>query len=288
MSINVIHQMVADVQITQIALRPQLGAFELLFSVGGKSTPHDVDKAPWWYMAANARVEIAAAQGPNYQLGTALLGLPFRFQQQIRPAFVSVEFKLTLFPAQIAAVEELRAGGDLRFLLTIVGEGGGYSENPKAIHPTNDSLWKALARSDWVRMLHDAKAMDILLLEIPMPFVEPPAGLKPVIDNLRQAQNMFYEGHYPDCLINCRKSIETLAAFQQRGRNWSADALKRLASEREGMTKDERALGAEACLYHFASLSAHDGSVEILRRDAKFALALTATLLARELGVTGC
>ncbi|MES2255509.1 MAG: hypothetical protein V4559_10760 [Pseudomonadota bacterium] len=287
MSLNVVHQMVADAQISQIALRPLLGAFELLIGVSGKSTPHDPGKTPWWYAAANARVEVTGPQSQSHQLGTALLGQPCRFAQHPRPSYISMELKLALLPSQIAAIEDVRAGGDLRFQVYIVGEGGG-GDNPGAVHPTHDMQVKEVARSDWIRQLRDAKAMDILLLEIPMPFVDPPPELRPVIDNMRQAQKLFYEGHYADCLINCRKSVDTLATLQKQGRNWSSDALKRLASEREAMSKNERLIAAEACLYHFASPGAHDGTLEIFRRDAKFALALTATLLSRELGIAGC
>ncbi len=288
MSLTVSHHIVADVQVDQIALRPMLGAFELLISVTGKSAMHDAGSEPWWYMAANARVEVKAAQGSNHLLGTALLAQPCRFEQSRRPLNIAMEFKLTLLPLQLAAIEDLRAGGDLWFLTTVVGEGGGYNQNPKTIYPTNDSLWKTVARSDWIRALRDAKAMDVLLLEIPMPFIDPPDEIKLALDNLRRAQTLLFEGHYPDCIINCRKSIDTLAKIQKRSRNWSTDALKRLAADRESMTKDERALAAEASLYHFCSLGAHDGGVDILRRDAQFAIVLTATLLARELGVSGC
>ena len=75
----------------------------------------------------------------------------------------------------------------------------------------------------------------------------------------------------------------TLGTLQRRDRNWSSDALKRLANTRETMTKDERQIAIEASLFHFASLAAHDGTTNFDRQDAKFAFALATTLIAQEL-----
>jgi hypothetical protein len=46
------------------------------------------------------------------------------------------------------------------------------------------------------------------------------------------------------------------------------------------MSKEQRELALEAALLHFAHLGAHPDEVQIDRRDAKLAIALTASVLA--------
>lgn len=280
MSLTVNSRIVAKVSIARAFLRPTLGGFELVLGIDGETTVHD--GTPFWLAASAARVEVAAEQGANSYLGIARPDVPVRMATYKSPLTVMSEFKLVLSPQQLAAVEDVRAGGDLRFHLVIAGEGGGGGGSD-AVHSSNDSLWKTIGRSDWIALLRGAKAMDVLLLELPMPFIEPSAGLRAVVDNLKQAQRMFFEGHFTDCVINCRKAVDTLGTLQGRDRNWSSDALKRLANTRETMTKDERQIAMEASLFHFASLAAHDGTTNFDRQDAKFAFALATTLIAQEL-----
>lgn len=282
MSLTVNSRIVAKVSIARLFMRQALGGFELVFGIDGETTVHD--DTPFWLTASAARVEVVVERGANSHLGIARPDVPVRMVTHKSPLTVMSEFKLVISPQQLAAIEDVRAGGDLGFHLAIAGEGGGGGGgNSDAIHPSNDSLWKTIGRSDWIASLRAANAMDILLLELPMPFLEPSAELRAVVDNLRQAQRMFFEGHFTDSVINCRKAVETLGTLQGRDRNWSSDALKRLANTRETMTKDERQIAMEASLFHFASLAAHDGTTHFDRREAKFAFALATTLIAQEL-----
>jgi hypothetical protein len=135
--------------------------------------------------------------------------------------------------------------------------------------------------SEWVASLNDARAADIALLEIPMPFVDPPPALKKVMEMLRRAQNLFLDGQYSESVSRCRAALEALGALQSRDGNWSSAAFTpHRAGQAKDMTKAQRETAIEAAVMHLTHLGAHPNEVQIDRRDAKFAIALTASILA--------
>ena len=186
------------------------------------------------------------------------------------------EFRLLLAPNQLSAIEQLRAENDLQFQLAASGEGGDEA-TPTEIQTFSQPLFLGVPRSEWISQLRAARAMDVLLLEVPMPFIDPPGQMKAVVAALKRAQSHFVSGHYSDCVINCRKAIEELETLQGRDRTV---AFGRLANDRKGMSKDERRTAIEAALFHFASLAAHDAGTEFDRRDARLAMTLAAGLVA--------
>src|SRR5258708_5279839 len=211
MSLTVGSRIVAKVSIARAYLQPSLGGFELAFSVEGDSTTDEA--SIFWLAAHSAHVKVGAQQGDLSRIGTARPASPVRIRTYKTAVPVVSEFRIPLSPSQLAAIEDLRAGGDLRFELGISGEGGNESR-PGEILPFHDVLWLALGRSDWIQELRSARAMDTLLLEIPMPLVDASKQHGVVLDTLRQAQSLFLEGHYSDCVINCRNTFEGLPSLQ--------------------------------------------------------------------------
>jgi hypothetical protein len=272
-------RIVANVALSRVSLVPILGGFELVFGVHGHTT---ADEANYWLMANSAQVQVGNEQGDLWRLGAARSDSVIRIRTGKSAMTVSSELRMPLTTQQLAAIEDLRAGGDLRFQLALLGEGG-PEVRPGEVHAVHDTLWLGLGRSDWIVQLRTARAMDILLLEVAMPLLEPSEANRSISDALKRAQKLLAEGHYSECVINCRKAIEGLATMQGRLRNWSPDALRRLANGREAMTKEEREVALEASLFHFASLAAHDASTEFRRRDAKLAVTLVASLVAHHL-----
>jgi hypothetical protein len=274
---TVSHHIVAKLAIEHVGLRALLGGYELMIVVAGDTTPVP---APGQHFAVEAaRVEIAAGMGPTSEVGIARPDKPERGQQYTNAVPFRVELRLQLSPHRLAAIEDLRGQEDLRLQVTLVGYGG----DDRQIFPINEPFHKTVGRSDWVQQLKIAGAADILLLEIPMPFGNVPPERALVIESLKQAQRVFLDGHYIDCIINCRKAMEALGQAEGRDRYWSSAALDRLAKNREGMTLDERTVAAQAALVHLASLAVHGNGIEFSRDDARFALAQTASFVARSL-----
>ena len=277
-SITVSHWIVANALLSRVVLAPLVGAFELVFTVDGSNTTRDDQIL--WFLPLRADVKVGRGQGELFRLGTAWPSSSPRGRTLKNALPFSYEFRISVALPQLAAIEELRAESDLHFELVISGDGGDEAK-PTEIQSFNQPLWRAVPRSDWISQLRAAKAMDILLLEIPMPFAEPSKELRAVVEALRRAQRHFFEGHYSDCVINCRKAIEQLLSLQGRDRT---AAFRRLASDREGMSKDERRTAIEAALFHFSSLAAHDSGTEFDRRDARLAMSLAAALVAHGAG----
>jgi hypothetical protein len=275
-SVAAVSRSVANVSQPRIALSGVVGGFELAFTVDGFSVPRIGEQPIIWIAPDLARISI----GSNSQdLGTARPNNSLRVRTLTSALPFSYEFRIGLSAAQLAAIEEIRSGGDLPYRLMISGIAG--NENDLAqLEMFQVVLTHSVPQSEWIQHLKSAKAMDILLLEIVMPFVDPPSGTAVVMNMLRQAQSLFVAAHYTDCVINCRKAIEAFENLVGRDR---AGLLKRLAEDRDSLNKDQRRTTIEAAVFHFGSLAAHDEASVFDRRDARLALALTAALVAHEL-----
>lgn len=275
-SISAVSRLVANVSPPRIVLSRVVGGFELAFTVEGFSIPSIGEQSIIWIRPDVARIGV----GRDFRdLGIARPNhsLPVRTLRSAVP--LSYEFRIDLSAVQVAAIEEVRKGGDLPFRMMISGVGGSETDLTHR-EPFQVVLVHSVPQSEWVQHLQSAKAADTLLLEIAMPFIEPPPTMAAVMNMLRQAKGLFLEAHYADCVSNCRKAIEAFEKLVGRDR---AGLLKRLGTEnRDDLNKDERRTTIEAAVFHFGSLAAHDGASGFDRRDARLALALTTALIAHE------
>ena len=280
---SAVDRTVAHLNPPRIILVEAAGGFELAIYVDGTTEPRRVQQPIIWFAPEQARVSIGAG---SLIVGTALPTSSARSQTLDGSSPVMFEFRMGLSAAQVAAIEAVRNGEDLQIRLAIAGVAGalgpdGADTQLRKRDTFSQVLTHVVPRSDWVLQLNAAKAMDILLIEIPMPLVEPSPNLASVVARIRQAQNLFVEAHYADCVINCRRAIE---AFQDLAGRDRQGLLKKLAIDRDGLSKDERRTTIEAALFHFGSSAAH-GDVGVFdRRDAKLALALTSALIAYDVG----
>jgi hypothetical protein len=273
-SITLGHWIVAKATLKRISISPVVGAYELLFTVEGSSTTRDDQIL--WLSFHRADVKVGAGQGELSRLGTARPDASHRIRTFKNALPFNCEFRLLLAPNQLSAIEELRTENDLQFQIAVSGEGGDETTLTE-IQTFTQPLFLSVPRSEWISQLRAARATDVLLLEVPMPFIDPPGQMIAVVEALKRAQSHFIGGHYSDCIINCRKAIEELETLQGRDRTV---AFGRLANDRKGMSKDERRTAIEAALFHFASLAAHDAGTEFDRRDARLAMTLAAGLVA--------
>ncbi len=268
-------QGVAHLAIEQVNLQATLGGYELAFSVQGQTVTPD---PKYWTLTYGAEVQVGAI-GQLQRLGVARPDSPLRIRTAPTAVHVALEFRLPIMSHQLSIIEGLRENGNLEFKLVISGEGGPL-DHPDRVERLHDDFWKEVGRSDWIAQLATAKFTDILLLETPMPFVDPPEGARDMMEALRRAQALFHEGRFPESISACRTAMAALATREDRGGDWSTGALDAFKSARKDMSKEQRELALEAALLHFAHLGAHPDEVQIDRRDAKLAIALTASVLA--------
>lgn len=269
-------QGVAKVEIDRVELHATLGGFEMAFWLQGQTVTPDPN---YWSIVHSAEVEVGGSQGQLSRLGVARPAAPLRLQTAPNPLMISWEFRLSITSHQLMAIEDLRDSGDLQIKLVISGEGG-PSAYPDRIDRIFEEFSLHVARSTWIARLMTAKALDIALIEIPMPFVDPPVASRDMMEMIRRAQHLFLEGRYPESVARCRTALESMAALENRAENWSSTALDSFKTARRDMTKEQRELAIEAALFHFSHLGAHPNEVQIDRRDAKLVIALTASILA--------
>ncbi|UAL10217.1 hypothetical protein [Caulobacter segnis] len=273
-------QGVVNLILDKVEIQTTLGGFELVFWLQGQTVTPNPD---YWALVHSADVLVDGAQGRLAGLGLARPATPLRFATRPTPSTVSVQFRLSVTAHQLAAIETLRNCGDLTFKLVVSGEGGPRSD-PDRIERIHEDFWLREERSAWIDKLVAAKALDVTLLEIPMPFVDPPEAHRTLTETLRRAQHLFAEGRYPESITCCRTALDALAVLEGRAEGWANKALERCGTDRRGMTKEQRQLAVEGALVHFSHLGAHPNEVQLDRRDAKLVIALTASLLAFHAG----
>lgn len=261
----------------RVNLAPVVGGFELGIHLPGQSIVRD---DPCWVVLHAAEILVSAGSSQPRRIGTARPATPLRLLARAQQLPFTWEFKLPVTPQQLAEIEDLRNGADLTFRVALEGEGGPLNDEARRDRVTED-CWIAVASSEWVASLNGVNAADIALLEIPMPFVDPPPALKAMMEMLRRAQALFLAGQYSESVSRCRAALEALAALQDRDSNWSSVAFNPYkAGQAKDMTKSQRETAVEGAVMHLTHLGAHPNEIQIDRRDAKFAIALTASILA--------
>ncbi|MBL8688020.1 MAG: hypothetical protein JNL04_02930 [Rhodospirillaceae bacterium] len=269
---------VADVTQSQIHLQRMVGAYELRFlfqfqTLRKEGTPRQVT-------INGARVSTQIGAG-EHQLGIASLDAPVHLRLEDSERTAGASFALTLQPHQLSAIEELRGNEDLSLYLTLGGTGSD-GLNTQSLQ----TKWGIpIARSRWLEMLRDARALDVLLVEVPMPITNVPEDWKKIRADLLEAQRHFHTGEFSACVLSCRKVIEEIGGRLYKETEWHGSRLTRLASDqRRDMTKEQREEAVNAAVLHFTHPAAHaegKGGVLYTRSEAKLILTLAAAIAAR-------
>lgn len=268
MSLTVNSYIVADAKTEWVSLQPLVGAYELTFSLSAKINSRRENKTRWIALHA-ARVRVRSANGQLNDLGLARPTQPIIIRQTDFISNADISLNLVLHPHQLPKLEDKRDANDLNFELAISGEGG-VLEDASADCPVNETMWKQVGRSDWINQLASARALDVLLLEVPIPFTEASEEQRNVVSHLRSAQKYFVEGHYESCVSECRNVFDELGTTD--------GAFKALGSAPRAMSKDERESAILAVLRHYTHLAHHSeihgGGVTYSRAEAKLLLTL--------------
>lgn len=281
MSITVGHWIVAEVALQPVILQPLVGAYDLQFPIRVRqsklTSPHCIATI------STARASIHGNTEGEKGLGCAAPKVPLRIEVGESLITDSPTFHLQLTAHQLACVEDLRNGGDLTFSLAISGVGtdGEYS------HQIFDTWRFFVPQSHWVQQLRNARAQDILLIEVPMPVIDAAEEVAGVRNHVLSAQKHFVLGHYTDCVSACRLALDELGN-RLHGKNWAGPALSLLCSGRDGMAKQEREVAISAVVRHYTHPAHHSeadgGETHYDRSEAKLLLTLTAAVVARAWG----
>lgn len=189
-----------------------------------------------------------------------------------------VMYRLCVQSAQLVALEQRRQGQPLVFTLDVRGNGHG----PNGVRSIDDQLQMHVNVSDWVRVLSECGAADVLLVGVDLPLSSEPS--RAAVELVRAASKHLALGHYTAAVAECRRAIESL---------WrSADLVKRAGEARKllanqdgqrSMGKRDRELAMGEAMRIFCHIAHHVGSdsePEVFGRlDAALAVSTTAALV---------
>ena len=269
---------IADTRIQGVSLRPLVGGYELVF--GLHVTTYAEEAVLRRASITGARVTVKPSEGEPQALGFARPETAFEINCKPFSSLATPNLHLHLQLAQLAALEALRGTGDLVFEL--LASGIGTDENGDQ-HVQGD--WRiTVARSDWIKKLHDAGARNVMLLEIPLPLRSIADEWQEIAAGLRRAEAQYHNGDYHSCIGSCRTVMQELGLYRYKEGGWASGFLERLASDRKEMTKSEREGALFAVLRHYTHQAHHgpsEGGVPVYARaEAQFVLSLTAAAVA--------
>lgn len=283
MSINYSSNIIADVRCQSIFLVSGVGAyflgFNLNFDVKARENIlrfHD----------ASAKIFVSAANTSQKILGVAFPESPVLIQSIKYSISRQYQFEIQLSASSLAAIEDMRNGGDLNFKLQLRG----MASDLQNAEPAQDEIQMPVSQSDWIKHLKQAGFVDTLLFEIPVPPTSIEDALKTAVDHLKKARDLFLAGHYDETVAKCRIALEKAKTGANQDEQQSKAVKTFKGGDGQKMRTEERLLLLRETATHFTQLAHHDLSVDEIsqysRSDAQAILGVTASLLAHACSAT--
>lgn len=279
MSLTINGLIVGEISNQGVSLRPVLGAYELCFSLKITMNPkRDHERRVTIF---GARVRLSNDRGVSLDVGFAQPEQPIELRQYDHPHPMSCFLVQSLHPGQLAELERVRDGGNIAFQLQVSGVGTETDEY--GAQSVYDMLHFRVPRSEWIESLRTAGAKNILLLEVPVPLVDPPEEWVAAGKDLQQAVIHYQNGDYRSCVGMCRTVLDEIGRkrFDAEG-DWATPLLKRLANDRTGMARGEREAALWATVRHYAHPAHHavsDGGEQYYTRAEAQLILTTVTAL---------
>ena len=279
MHLTVDSGIIADVSIQRVTLHPLVGAYELRF--GLQILVRSLkDDQQFRALIDGARTRVRSGEQAR-DLGFARPDgrLEIVTGQQLEK--IAPILHLPIQPGQLTALEELRDAGDLNFELHFTGTGW----NRTVQVTVNDLLTCNVPRSDWIERLKEAKACDILLVEVLLPYTDTSNPWNAAAQELRRAEVYVRTGDYPGCVSACRTTVQEVGNQLYGRADWADSFVAQLEStKRREMSKNEREKAVLWALRHYAHQAHHGvsegGETGYSRSDARHVLTLVASLYA--------
>lgn len=277
MSINYSSNIIADVRCQNVFLIPGVGVYFLGFNLNFDIKARENILR---FHDASAKVFVSTTNTPQRTLGVAFPESPVLIQSVKYSNSRQSQFEIQLSASSLAAIENLRNGGDLSFKLQLRGMASDL-QNSESVQ---DEIQIPVSQSDWIKHLKQAGFVDTLLFEIPVPPTSTNDALKTAVDHLKKARDLFLAGHYDETVAKCRLALDKVKA----GTNQEERQLKAVKAFKSGdgqqMRTEERLLLLREAAAHFTQLAHHDLSVDEIsqysRADSLAVLGVTAALLA--------
>jgi hypothetical protein len=273
MKLTVEHNIIADLDVLALQLRPSVGAFDLALIVGATMTAPPAPIARRWARLDTIAVHVQAAAGGGH-LATLRPTATVRLEQTGSSLTQQFEFQAPLHRRQLLDLESLRDGRDLTVRLSVGGVGGGADDFVGRV-PVREDHTHITPRSDWITQLKGAGALGVLLLEASLPLVQE-VGDDGIAKRLLSAENAFLNGDYAKCVGDCRLAFDRLGL--------TARPRTKLAEKQTDMSFAQRLDLLIAAARHCTHPPHHDDADEISehvysREEARLVLQISAAAL---------
>jgi len=266
---------IASLSVQGVHLKKATGAYELFIGLDLQMQTSSEDEVYYLRVEA-ARLFVKGANGIERYIGILRpteLNMLRTWDYSHRQC---LEMTLMLQPGQVAAIEDIRGGGDLTFKFEVRGQAYLNGDEQRA----HDNFTVRVPKSEWLNRLKSARFMDVLLLEVPFSAIDLPEQLRVIRDDLEQAQNLFMNADYANCVAQCRHAIQELGHYVYDDQKWAEGALKKLNDEARAMGKEEREKAIFAAIRHYVHQAHHssgEGGVRHYdRSEARMILQMTA------------
>jgi hypothetical protein len=268
-----------DVRAAAIHGRPGVGVSELAFSLNWVIQPKRSEVLSLFGTSAWISVLPVGVEHPLF-LGHASPETAWCTETRDHAGETNLLYRLTLPSPQLLAIEELRHGRELVFHIDVRGN----SLGPRGVRPFDQKLMLRVNISDWIRVLKEANAADVLLVGVHLPTATLESRFRASIDLVRKANEHLILGHYSAAVAECRRAIESLwkaAALTDDAR----DARKQLVNmgQQMSMSKRSRELALGEALRIFCHGAHHVGQdaepEDFGRLDAALAVGSVAALI---------
>lgn len=283
MSIQYDSAVIGEVRAVQVSAAPAVGASLLRFSIGWTLFPkrEHVYSILGTYVPVSVTLE--SSREPRF-LGYAIPETAWCDESRDgMPVERQLTYDLLLQGDQLLELEHLRGDtGGLIFKLNMRGNAHG----PYGIRQIFESLELRVSVTDWIRLLRDANAGDILLVGVRIPLTAEEPTIASAVQLIRGAYEFLLRGEYDASVGQCRRALESVwAAHELKTAGRSArQALSAAVEERRAMSKRDRQLAIGEAVMNFTHPAHHVGSVgapEVFSRlDAALAVASAAALVA--------
>jgi hypothetical protein len=284
MGINYESTPIGDVRAVQLSAAPSIGGSLLRFTLIWSM--HPKRDQVFSVFGTYVRISVGAERTPeSLYLGHALPEVAWSDESRLgSPVDRPLMYLLSLEAHQLLVLEQMRASGGLHFRLDVRGNAHG----PFGIRQIDSSLALTVSVSDWIRVLRESNAKDILLVGAAIPREAESPELAEALKLVRRAHEFLLRGEDNAAVGECRRALESV--WKSRGLEQAArDARKALSTmdTRQAMGKRERQLAVGEALINFAHPAHHAGSsADFSRADAALAVAATAALIS-SLGLQG-
>jgi hypothetical protein len=282
MGINYESLQIADVRAGQLTAVPGVGSSLLRFTMIWSM--HPKRDQVYSVFGTYLRVSVGSQGAPDLlHLGHAWPEVAWSDESRAgAPIDRPVMYLLSLHTHQLFAIEQMRGSSGLRFKIELRGN----SYGPYGIRQIDSSLEVAVSLSDWIRILRESNAKDILLVGCEIPSRSGSTELAAAIKLVRGAYEFLLRGEDNAAVAECRRALE--GVWKSQGLELAAREARRALSAkmdaRQAMAKRDRQLALGEAVINFAHPAHHtqtDGkTTDFSRADAALAVAATAALIA--------